>query len=293
LWHRNADAIPPAMSTEPITNIRNFSIVAHIDHGKSTLADRLDPALRRAAEREMEAQVLDSMDIEKERGITIKAQTAALHYKARDGQVYNLNLIDTPGHVDFSYEVSRSLSAVRRRTAGRRREPGRRSADGRELLHRARSRCRGGTGPQQDGPAAADPDNAKAEIEDVIGIDATDADPVLGEDRHGHRRDSRGHRGPVPAPKGNPDAALRAMIVDSWFDAYVGVVMLVRVVDGRLAKGERIKMMATGATYNADNLGVFTPATEVRQSLEVRARWASSSPASRNCRPRRWATRSR
>jgi GTP-binding protein LepA len=252
-----------------MNHIRNFSIIAHIDHGKSTLADRLIQRCGGLADREMEAQVLDSMDIEKERGITIKAQTAALHYKARDGQVYNLNLIDTPGHVDFSYEVSRSLSAC----------------EGALLVVDASQGVEAQTVAncytaldlgvevvpvlnKMDLPQA-DPDNAKSEIEDVIGIDATDAIPCSAKTGMGIDEILEAIVAKVPAPRGNPNAALRAMIVDSWFDAYVGVVMLVRVVDGRLAKGERIKMMASGATYNADNLGVFTPATEVRQSLEA------------------------
>jgi len=250
-------------------HIRNFSIIAHIDHGKSTLADRLIQRCGGLAEREMQAQVLDSMDIEKERGITIKAQTAALHYKALDGQVYNLNLIDTPGHVDFSYEVSRSLSAC----------------EGALLVVDASQGVEAQTVAncytaldlgvevlpvlnKMDLPNA-DPDNARTEIEDVIGIDATDAIPCSAKTGMGIDEILEAIVAKVPAPRGNPDAALRAMIIDSWFDPYVGVVMLVRVVDGRLAKGERIKMMASGATYNADSLGVFTPATEVRQSLEA------------------------
>ena len=252
-----------------MNHIRNFSIIAHIDHGKSTLADRLIQRCGGLAEREMEAQVLDSMDIEKERGITIKAQTAALHYKALDGQVYNLNLIDTPGHVDFSYEVSRSLSAC----------------EGALLVVDASQGVEAQTVAncytaldlgvevvpvlnKMDLPQA-DPENAKAEIEDVIGIDATDAIPCSAKTGMGIDEILEAIVAKVPPPRGNPDGALRAMIVDSWFDAYVGVVMLVRVVDGRLAKGERIKMMASGATYNADSLGVFTPATEVRESLEA------------------------
>jgi GTP-binding protein LepA len=250
-------------------HIRNFSIIAHIDHGKSTLADRLIQRCGGLAEREMEAQVLDSMDIEKERGITIKAQTAALRYTAHDGQVYNLNLIDTPGHVDFSYEVSRSLSAC----------------EGALLVVDASQGVEAQTVAncytaldlgvevvpvlnKMDLPQA-DPDNAKAEIEDVIGIDATDAIPCSAKTGMGIDEILEAIVSKVPAPRGNPDGALRAMIVDSWFDAYVGVVMLVRVVDGRLAKGDRIKMMASGATYNADSLGVFTPATEARPSLEA------------------------
>ena len=252
-----------------MNHIRNFSIIAHIDHGKSTLADRLIQRCGGLQEREMEAQVLDSMDIEKERGITIKAQTAALHYKALDGQTYNLNLIDTPGHVDFSYEVSRSLSAC----------------EGALLVVDASQGVEAQTVAncytaldlgvevvpvlnKMDLPNA-DPENAKIEIEDVIGIDATDAIPCSAKTGMGIDEILEAVVARIPAPKGNPKGALRAMIIDSWFDSYVGVVMLVRVVDGRLARGERIKLMATGATYNADTLGVFTPGNESRPSLEA------------------------
>jgi GTP-binding protein LepA len=252
-----------------MNHIRNFSIIAHIDHGKSTLADRLIQRCGGLADREMEAQVLDSMDIEKERGITIKAQTAALQYKAQDGRVYNLNLIDTPGHVDFSYEVSRSLSAC----------------EGALLVVDASQGVEAQTVAncytalelgvevvpvlnKMDLPNA-DPENAKSEIEDVIGIDATDAIPCSAKTGMGIDEILEAIVAKVPAPRGNPDGPLRAMIIDSWFDSYVGVVMLVRVVDGRLLKGERIKMMASGAVYNADNLGVFTPANEPRDSLDA------------------------
>ncbi len=252
-----------------MNHIRNFSIIAHIDHGKSTLADRLIQRCGGLADREMEAQVLDSMDIEKERGITIKAQTAALQYKAQDGQVYNLNLIDTPGHVNFSYEVSRSLSAC----------------EGALLVVDASQGVEAQTVAncytaldlgvevvpvlnKMDLPNA-DPDNAKAESEDVIGIDATDAIPCSAKTGMGIDEILEAIVAKVPAPRGNADGPLRAMIIDSWFDSYVGVVMLVRVVDGRLLKGERIKMMASGAVYNADNLGVFTPANEPRNSLDA------------------------
>ena len=252
-----------------MNHIRNFSIIAHIDHGKSTLADRLIQRCGGLQEREMQAQVLDSMDIEKERGITIKAQTAALQYKALDGQIYNLNLIDTPGHVDFSYEVSRSLSAC----------------EGALLVVDASQGVEAQTVAncytalelgvevvpvlnKMDLPNA-DPDNAKIEIEDVIGIDATDAIACSAKTGMGVDEILEAVVARIPPPKGNPAGALRAMIVDSWFDTYVGVVMLVRVVDGRLVKGERIKMMATGTTYNADSLGVFTPANEPRDSLEA------------------------
>ena len=252
-----------------MNHIRNFSIIAHIDHGKSTLADRLIQRCGGLQDREMSAQVLDSMDIEKERGITIKAQTAALKYKALDGQIYNLNLIDTPGHVDFSYEVSRSLSAC----------------EGALLVVDASQGVEAQTVAncytalelgvevvpvlnKMDLPNA-DPENAKQEIEEVIGIDATDAIPCSAKTGMGIDEILEAVVALIPAPKGNPDGALRAMIIDSWYDAYVGVVMLVRVVDGRLAKGDRIKLMASEAMYNAEQLGVFTPHTEARQSLEA------------------------
>ncbi|MES2401898.1 MAG: translation elongation factor 4 [Pseudomonadota bacterium] len=252
-----------------MNHIRNFSIIAHIDHGKSTLADRLIQRCGGLQDREMSAQVLDSMDIEKERGITIKAQTAALKYKALDGQVYNLNLIDTPGHVDFSYEVSRSLSAC----------------EGALLVVDASQGVEAQTVAncytalelgvevvpvlnKMDLPQA-DPENAKQEIEEVIGIDATDAIPCSAKTGMGIDEILEAVVARIPHPKGNPSGALRAMIIDSWYDAYVGVVMLVRVVDGRLAKGDRIKLMASEAMYNAEQLGVFTPHTEPRPALET------------------------
>jgi GTP-binding protein LepA len=252
-----------------MNHIRNFSIIAHIDHGKSTLADRLIQRCGGLSEREMEAQVLDSMDIEKERGITIKAQTASLKYKALDGQLYSFNLIDTPGHVDFSYEVSRSLSACEGALLVVD------SSQGVEAQTVANCYTALDLGVEvvpvlnkMDLPQA-DPDNAKSEIEDVIGIDASDAIPCSAKTGMGIDEILEAIVHKIPPPKGDPKAALRAMIIDSWFDAYVGVVMLVRVVDGRLAKGERIKLMATGATYNADNLGVFTPANQPRDALEA------------------------
>jgi GTP-binding protein LepA len=252
-----------------MNHIRNFSIIAHIDHGKSTLADRLIQRCGGLEARDMEAQVLDSMDIEKERGITIKAQTAALHYKAKDGQVYNLNLIDTPGHVDFSYEVSRSLSAC----------------EGALLVVDASQGVEAQTVAncytaldlgvevvpvlnKMDLPNA-DPDNARAEVEDVIGIDATDAIPCSAKTGMGIEEILEAIVAKVPAPTGNADGPLRAMIIDSWFDSYVGVVMLVRVVDGQLHKNERIRMMASNAVYEAGSLGVFTPANQPREMLKA------------------------
>lgn len=250
-------------------HIRNFSIIAHIDHGKSTLADRLIQRCGGLEAREMQAQVLDSMDIEKERGITIKAQTASLMYKAKNGETYNLNLIDTPGHVDFSYEVSRSLSAC----------------EGALLVVDASQGVEAQTVAncytaldlgvevipvlnKMDLPQA-DPENAKTEIEDVIGIDASDAIPCSAKTGLGIEEILEAIVAHVPEPKGNPDGALRAMIVDSWFDPYVGVVMLVRVVDGELNCGDRIKMMATGTSYITEKLGVFTPANLPQQKLSA------------------------
>ncbi|AKJ31159.1 translation elongation factor 4 [Caldimonas brevitalea] len=250
-------------------HIRNFSIIAHIDHGKSTLADRLIQRCGGLSDREMEAQVLDSMDIERERGITIKAQTAALQYTARDGQVYNLNLIDTPGHVDFSYEVSRSLSAC----------------EGALLVVDASQGVEAQTVAncytalelgvevvpvlnKMDLPQA-DPERAKEEIEDVIGIDASDAIPCSAKTGMGIDDILEAIIARMPSPRGRYDAPLRAVIIDSWFDNYVGVVMLVRVVDGELKKGERIRMMATNAAYNAEQLGVFTPKSLSREVLKA------------------------
>jgi len=252
-----------------MNHIRNFSIIAHIDHGKSTLADRLIQRCGGLEEREMQAQVLDSMDIEKERGITIKAQTAALQYKARDGKVYNLNLIDTPGHVDFSYEVSRSLSAcegallVVDASQGEEAQTVANCYTALDLNVEVVPVLNKMDLPQ------ADPDTAKAEIEDVIGIDASEAIPCSAKTGLGVEDILEAIVAKVPPPQGNPQGALRAMIIDSWFDSYVGVVMLVRVVDGTLHKGERIRLMATGACYEAGSLGVFTPANQPRERLQA------------------------
>ncbi|MGS0753466.1 translation elongation factor 4 [Roseateles sp. GG27B] len=252
-----------------MNHIRNFSIIAHIDHGKSTLADRIIQRCGGLSDREMESQVLDSMDIERERGITIKAQTASLQYKAQDGKTYNLNLIDTPGHVDFSYEVSRSLSAC----------------EGALLVVDASQGVEAQTVAncytalelgvevvpvlnKMDLPNA-DPEQAKTEIEDVIGIDATDAIPCSAKTGMGIDEIIEAVIARMPPPRGVVDAPLRAMIVDSWFDNYVGVVMLVRVIDGTLKKGERIRMMASNAVYPADNLGVFAPKSEPREQLNA------------------------
>jgi GTP-binding protein LepA len=254
---------------QSMDHIRNFSIIAHIDHGKSTLADRLIQRCGGLSDREMEAQVLDSMDIERERGITIKAQTAALSYLARDGQTYHLNLIDTPGHVDFSYEVSRSLSAcegallvvdasqgVEAQTVANCYTALELGVDVVPVLNK------------MDLPQA-DPERAKEEIEDVIGIDASDAIPCSAKTGLGIDDILEAVIARIPPPKGRPDAPLRAMIVDSWFDNYVGVVMLVRVVDGELRRAERFKMMATNTVYAAESLGVFTPKSMPRDALRA------------------------
>jgi len=250
-------------------HIRNFSIIAHIDHGKSTLADRIIQICGGLSEREMEAQVLDSMDLERERGITIKAQTAALSYKARDGKTYNLNLIDTPGHVDFSYEVSRSLSAC----------------EGALLVVDASQGVEAQTVAncytaldlgvevvpvlnKIDLPSA-DPDNAIGEIEDVIGIEATDAVHCSAKTGLGVEDVLESLIAKVPPPKGDPDAPLQALIVDSWFDNYVGVVMLVRVKNGTLRPKDKILLMATGAQHLVESVGVFTPKSVARESLSA------------------------
>ncbi|MGN6455303.1 MAG: translation elongation factor 4 [Achromobacter mucicolens] len=250
-------------------HIRNFSIIAHIDQGKSTLADRLIQRCGGLADREMSAQVLDSMEIERERGITIKAQTAALHYKAQDGKIYNLNLIDTPGHVDFSYEVSRSLSAC----------------EGALLVVDASQGVEAQTVAncytaielgvevvpvlnKMDLPQA-DPEGARQEVEDVIGIDASDA--VLASAKTGMGIDEILETivARVPAPKGDPDAPLQALIIDSWFDNYVGVVMLVRIINGVLKPKDKILLMASGATHLCEQTGVFTPKSQQRPHLSA------------------------
>ncbi len=248
-------------------NIRNFSIIAHIDHGKSTLADRLIQRCGGLSDREMESQVLDSMDLEKERGITIKAQTASLNYKAKDGKTYQLNLIDTPGHVDFSYEVSRSLSAC----------------EGALLVVDATQGVEAQTVANcytaielgvevlpilnKMDLQSANPDEAKEEIEEVIGLDATDAVEAsaktgLGIDEILERIVER-----VPAPSGDPKAPLQALIIDSWYDSYVGVVMLVRVVNGTIKPKDKITLMATNANHLVEQVGVFTPKSQTKPEL--------------------------
>jgi GTP-binding protein LepA len=248
-------------------HIRNFSIIAHIDHGKSTLADRIIHLCGGLSDREMEAQVLDSMDLERERGITIKAQTAALEYKARNGNNYLLNLIDTPGHVDFSYEVSRSLAAC---------EGALLVVDASQGVE-AQTVANCYTAIEQgvevvpvlnkiDLPAA-EPDRVIKEIEDIIGIDAQQALRASAKTGEGVEDILEAVIARIPAPKGDPAAPLKALIIDSWFDNYVGVVMLVRVLDGVLRPKDRILLMASKAAYLCEQVGVFTPKSKNRESL--------------------------
>ncbi|MGQ2972872.1 MAG: GTP-binding protein, partial [Brevundimonas mediterranea] len=237
------------MTTPPISNIRNFSVVAHIDHGKSTLSDRLIQFTGGLTAREMSEQVLDNMDIEKERGITIKAQTVRLNYRAKDGQDYVLNLMDTPGHVDFAYEVSRSLAAC----------------EGSLLVVDASQGVEAQTLAnvyqaidnnheivpvlnKVDLPAA-EPERVRAQIEDVIGIDASEAVLCSAKSGIGIEDVLEAIVTKLPAPKGDPDAPLKAMLVDAWYDPYLGVVVLVRVFDGVLKTGMRVKMMRNGSTH--------------------------------------------
>ncbi len=252
-----------------MNHIRNFSIIAHIDHGKSTLADRIIERCGGLSSREMESQVLDSMDLERERGITIKAQTAALKYLARDGKTYDLNLIDTPGHVDFSYEVSRSLSAC---------EGALLVVDASQGVEaQTVANCYTATDlgvevtpvlNKIDLPSA-DPARVIEEIEDIIGISATDAVQCSAKTGFGIDDVIETVIAKVPPPKGSTEAPLTALIIDSWFDNYVGVVMLVRVVDGVVRPKDRILLMATGAQHLVEQVGVFTPRSQVRTELSA------------------------
>ncbi|MBT6271279.1 translation elongation factor 4 [Paracoccaceae bacterium] len=250
-----------------ISHIRNFSIVAHIDHGKSTLADRLIQQTGTVAERDMEEQMLDTMDIERERGITIKANSVRIEYKANDGELYILNLIDTPGHVDFAYEVSRSMRAVEGSLLVVDASQGVEAQTLANVYHAIEADHEIVTVLNKIDLPAAEPERVAQQIEDVIGIDATDAVRISAKTGLGIPDVLERIVTSLPAPIGNPDAPLKAMLVDSWYDAYLGVVVLIRIHDGFLTKGDKIKMLNTNATYQVDRVGVFKPQMEPIDSL--------------------------
>ena len=243
----------------PKENIRNFSIVAHIDHGKSTLADRLIQKCGAVSEREMKDQILDNMDIERERGITIKSQTCRLEYKAKDGKVYQLNLIDTPGPVDFSYEVSRSLSACEGALLVVDASQGVEAQTLANVYKAIDANLQIEVVLNKIDLPAADPEKVKKQIEDVIGIDASEAVLISAKTGLGIDEVLETIVNKLPPPKNMDDNPLKALLVDSWYDVYLGVVMLVRIVEGKLKKFDEIKMMSTGATYKAEQIGIFTP----------------------------------
>src|SRR5215475_4858994 len=247
------------MTNTPTDHIRNFAIIAHIDHGKSTLADRLIQFTGALSDREMTNQVLDSMELERERGITIKAQTVRLSYKAKNGETYELNLMDTPGHVDFAYEVSRSLAACEGSLLVVDASQGVEAQTLANVYQAIEANHEIVPVLNKIDLPAAEPERVKQQIEDVIGLDASEAVEIsakTGLNIEGVL-EALVHR--LPPPRGDGGAPLKALLVDSWYDQYLGVVILVRVRDGRLKRGQRIRMMSTGAVHSIDLVGVFTP----------------------------------
>src|SRR6516164_4090586 len=264
---RERECYPAPMTSIPISNIRNFAIVAHIDHGKSTLADRLIQTTGALQAREMKEQVLDSMDIERERGITIKAQTVCLTYAAKDGKTYILNLIDTPGHVDFAYEVSRSLAACEGSLLVVDASQGVEAQTLANVYHAIDAGHEIVPVLNKVDLPAAEPDQVRQQIEDVIGLDASDAVLISAKTGLNIEAVLEAIVTRLPPPRGDRDAPLKALLVDSWYDLYLGVVVLVRIVDGMLKRGQRIRMMGTNARYEVDRTGVFTPKLQQVEEL--------------------------
>src|SRR6187431_1416939 len=250
-----------------MNHIRNFSIIAHIDHGKSTLADRLIQRCGAVEARDFHDQMLDTMDIERERGITIKAQTVRLDYQARDGKAYVLNLMDTPGHVDFAYEVSRSLAACEGSILVVDASQGVEAQTLANVYHAIDAGHEIVPVLNKVDLPASEPDKVKQQIEEVIGLDASNAIMISAKTGMNVPEVLEAIVTRLPPPKGDPDATLKALLVDSWYDAYLGVVVLVRIVDGVLKKGQRIRMMGTNAAYEVDRVGVFKPKLTAAEEL--------------------------